>query len=162
MDVMTLSDKKSNTFIDQLVADYPQFKFASGKRPHWSPRSNTVIYSTDKELPNAEASVLHELAHALLEHNDYQSDFELLKLETEAWDLAAKLAPKYKVGIEDDYIQKCLDTYRDWLHNRSTCPSCGLHSLQQNAGSYRCFNCQTEWSVTSRRFSRSYRKALKK
>lgn len=158
MDAMNTSKKTSSSFINNLAADYPQFKFVSGKRPYWSPKIETIFYSTDKNILDIEAAILHELAHALLGHDDYKSDFELLKLESEAWALATKIAPNYSLEISEDHVQKCLDTYRDWLHNRSECPKCSVRALQKNADIYGCHNCQTEWKVTNQRFSRSYRR----
>jgi hypothetical protein len=105
--------------------------------------------------------VLHELAHAILDHSDYHGDFELLKLESDAWELAAKIGQSYNILIDDEHIQNCLDTYRDWLHRRSACPSCGTHVLQQDSAQYHCFNCNTSWHVSSGKFVRAYRKTIK-
>lgn len=160
MVAMNSSNNPYSVFIEELAADYPQFKFKAGKQDHWSPSSKTIIYNPSKPLKDLKQSLLHELSHALLNHHDYSSDLELLKLESQAWEMAAKLAPKYKLSISDNHIQNCLDTYRDWLHRRSTCPTCGVHVLQKNASTYKCFNCQTQWSVTSARFVRAYRKAI--
>jgi replication factor C subunit 3/5 len=65
---------------------------------------------------------------------------------------------KYDINIDDDHIQNCLDTYRNWLHLRSTCPECGIRTLQTDKYTYRCHNCHTIWKVTSERFCRPYRK----
>jgi hypothetical protein len=67
----------------------------------------------------------------------------------------------YNLNQEDDHVQNCLDTYRDWLHRRSSCPQCGAHVLQRDVSTYQCFNCQTRWHVSSGRFVRPYRKMLK-
>lgn len=158
MAVMNTSNKMLEDFINHLRADYPELKFKAGKQDHWSPKTQTVIYDPSQEIKDLKAGVLHELAHALLGHNTYHSDFELLKLESNAWELAAKMGRKYDVNIDDDHIQNCLDTYRDWLHSRSTCPTCGIHVLQQDSSSYRCFNCHANWRVSSGRFARAYRK----
>jgi predicted RNA-binding Zn-ribbon protein involved in translation (DUF1610 family) len=151
-------DKTLKIFVDQVAKDYPQFKFVPGGQEHWSPRTNTITYNESEKLDELRYGLLHELAHALLGHSTYQSDFELLKLESQAWDLAAKIGKKYKVKFDEDHIQDCLDTYRDWLHRRSKCPTCGVHVMQKDATSYLCFNCGTSWKVSSRRFSRSYRR----
>ncbi len=160
MAVTNSSNKISNIdiFIAKLREDYPQFKFRKGAREHWSPKTQTISFTTEQPLRRLQCGMLHELAHALLGHTTYNSDLELLKMESQAWQLAAQLANKYDLKISDDHIQNCLDTYRDWLHRRSTCPSCGTHVLQQNSNSYKCFNCQTSWQVSSGRFVRPYRK----
>jgi hypothetical protein len=153
MDAMSLSNKITSDFIELLSKDYPDFKFKSGEQEHWSPKTN----------PNSLCyGVLHELAHAILDHKNYQTDFELLKMESEAWEMAIKIGKKYKIIIDADHVQNCLDTYRDWLHRRSTCPSCGTHVLQSDASNYRCYNCQTNWHVSSGKFVRPYRKTITK
>ncbi|HVX58849.1 MAG TPA: hypothetical protein VG964_03925 [Candidatus Saccharimonadales bacterium] len=159
---MTSSNSRSDSLIRRLERDYPAIKFKPGQQDHWSPSSKTVFYNSSKPFEELSCSLLHELSHALLAHQDYRSDFELLRLESEAWAKAAELGPKYGVDIEDEHIQNCLDTYRDWLHRRSTCPSCGMHVVQKDGSSYKCFNCSTEWSVTAQRFVRAYRKTFKK
>ena len=158
MAVTSLPVKNSlKSFISQLKKDFPEFSFKAGKQDHWSPKSNTITYKARVPLREMQYGVLHELAHARLGHINYHSDFELLKLEGAAWELAAKLGRKYKVKISQQHIQNCLDTYRDWLHARSRCPTCGVHVLQKDPRHYHCFNCGTEWSVTSGRFVRPYR-----
>lgn len=150
----------SNGFIKTVAKDYPQFKFEAGLQEHWSPKSNTITYSESEPVDELRYGLLHELAHALLGHQTYQSDFELLKLESQAWDLAAKIGKKYKIKLDDNHIQDCLDTYRDWLHRRSKCPICGMHVLQKSPIAYQCFNCGTAWRVSHRRFARSYRRKI--
>lgn len=157
MAVMSTSNKTSRDFVEQIAKDYPQFKFKPGPQEHWSPRTKTITYSESEPLAELRYGLLHELAHALLGHNSYNSDFELLRLESEAWEMAVKIGKKYKIRLDPDHIQDCLDTYRDWLHRRSKCPACGMHVLQDSPSSYKCFNCGTGWQVSSRRFARPYR-----
>jgi hypothetical protein len=102
-------------------------------------------------------SILHELGHALLDHQSYENDVNLLQKEAEAWEKAVIVAKSYGMTIDQEHIQNCLDTYRDWLHKRSTCPTCSSHGLQQNKALYRCLNCQGAWKVSSARFCRPYR-----
>ena len=154
---MNLSNNKIADFILKLRHDYPGLSFKPGPQDHWSPKSNTITYKKSVPLREMQYGLLHELAHAVLGHRDYKSDFELLKLEGQAWELAAKIGRRYRVNINQEHIQNCLDTYRDWLHARSSCPSCGVHVLQKDSRHYHCFNCQTEWSVTSGHFVRPYR-----
>src|SRR6476620_4923214 len=111
MDAMTTSSKISNKFIVQIATDYPQFKFQPGSQEHWSPRTSTITYSDSEPLDALRYGLLHELAHALLDHSNYQSDFELLKMESQAWELGAKIVRKYKIKLDPDHIQDCLDTY---------------------------------------------------
>lgn len=120
MAVTTLSST-TRKFIKNLVKDYPDFKIERGATEHWSPKSNTITFSPSQTPEHIRFGILHELAHALLGHTNYQSDFELLKMESQAWHLASKIGLKYGVTISEDHIQNCLDTYRDWLHRRSQC-----------------------------------------
>jgi hypothetical protein len=154
---MSTSAKTRTKFIGQIISDYPQFNFKAGIQEHWSPKTKTITYDGNGSEQYIKYGILHELAHALLEHNSYRSDFELLKLESRAWQTAAELGQKYGVMIDDDHIQNCLDTYRDWLHRRSKCPECGMHVMQADATTYKCFNCSASWQVSSGRFSRPYR-----
>lgn len=155
MAATTTSAKISNNLISKITADYPQFTFKAGTQEHWSPKTKTITYEAG---PNNHYGLLHELAHALLGHDNYHSDFELLKLETLAWQTAAKIGKKYGVNLDDDHIQNCLDTYRDWLHRRSKCPTCGMHVMQADPKTYKCFNCGASWNVSAGRFARSYRR----
>lgn len=157
---MTINDKV-DAFITKLAVDFPDFVFKAGKQEHWSPKDRTIIFNSKQPIEDLQYGVLHELAHGLLGHENYQTDFELLKLESQAWEKAAEIGKKYKISISDDHIQNCLDTYREWLHRRSACPNCGMHVLQESPKTYKCFNCHKEWKVSSGRFVRSYRKSFK-
>jgi len=150
--VNALKTENGKQLIAKLRRDYPEFVFKTGAQEHWSPKTKTVTYQQGEDF-----GLLHELAHALLGHSNYHSDFELLKLESLAWQKAADIGKKYGVVIDDDHIQNCLDTYRDWLHRRSKCPTCGMHVMQSDPHTYKCFNCSTSWHVSAGRFARSYR-----
>src|SRR3970282_1184092 len=111
----TLNKKSVKSFLTKLREDFPEFSFQPGSQDHWSPKANTITYKSTASLKEIQYGVLHELAHAKLGHTNYRNDFELLKLESLAWQLAAKVGKKYGVKIGDVHIQDCLDTYRDWL-----------------------------------------------
>lgn len=143
----------------RLKADYPDITFKEGESFYWSPKDRSVTYALISTQPKlAGWSLLHEVSHGILGHTDYKSDFELVQLEVAAWQHARKLASKYKVRIDPEHIQDCLDTYRDWLHRRSTCPECGTVSIQADSRSYRCLNCSSVWHVSNSRFCRPYRR----
>ncbi len=146
--------------IKQLGARYPQLRFVPGTSFYWSPQTQEVFYKDDAKLTEVALwSLLHEAGHALLEHQNYQSDLELVIMESEAWQKATELAAECAVTpIDPDHIQDCLDTYRDWLHRRSACPVCGTKSLQASSVLYSCFNCRSTWQVSAARFCRPYRK----
>jgi hypothetical protein len=149
----------------KLQTAYPAIHFAAGEQFCWSPETQEVYYKlvagirSKVETDQTDAwSLLHETGHALLEHASYRADLELLRLEVAAWDKARELATQFGVAIDEEHVQDCLDTYRDWLHKRSICPNCRTKCLQQDDHShYRCFNCHTVWRVTTSRFCRAYR-----
>jgi len=144
--------------IKQLQVDFPALLFTPGRQFAWSPETDEIIYKSSATGPKATWSLLHETGHALLKHKGYKADFELLRLETEAWQRARQLAAESDLSIDEDHIEDCLDTYRDWLYKRSICPTCTAKCLQQgDFVHYRCFNCHTTWRVTASRFCRAYR-----
>ena len=146
--------------MEQLVRkvkrDYPHLEFVMGAGHCWSPRLGQIFYA-GKNTPASLAGLLHELGHARLEHKRYESDLELLQKEVAAWDEARQLANEYDVAIDEDHIQDCLDTYRDWFYRRSTCPKCRVAGLQQPNREYFCLNCAQTWRVSPARFCRPYR-----
>lgn len=145
--------------ISKLQADFPQLVFEEGPVFSWSPKIRAVIYPADvTDEANPLWSLLHEVGHALLDHQTYASDFELVKLEAAAWEKATQLATTYQHSIDPEHIQDCLDTYRDWLYQRSTCPTCSTTSLQRNMTIYCCYNCNTEWRVSRSKICRPYRR----
>lgn len=146
------------SLISRLRADYPDLRFTAGQQFCWSPETGEIFYKTAATGPTAVWSLLHETGHALLRHHNYQADFELLRLEVAAWDKARQLASNLSLAIDEEHIEDCLDTYRDWLHKRSICPTCAIKCLQQDDFvHYRCFNCHTTWQVSASRFCRAYR-----
>lgn len=148
--------------MDELVIslkrDFPTLSFQAGRVFCWSPKQQEIFYRENSSGDTSKWALLHELSHALLGHKTYNSDFELLCLEVAAWDKAKEIGAKYGQQIDPEHIQNCLDTYREWLHRRSTCPACGNGSFQQNATTYGCFNCHATWKVTAARFCRPYRR----
>lgn len=137
-----------SSLIKKLKTAYPQFVFCESNSFLWSHADNTIFF--DKDSDNY-GFLLHELAHALLNHSDYSRDIELLAMERQAWDEACKLAIRYNMSIDDDFIQSNLDTYRDWLHSRSTCPKCNATGLQIETKAYKCLVCHHKWKVNEAR-----------
>ena len=137
----------------QIIDDYrDRFSFAQGDTFAWSSADTTILYSTEKAAAeNGVWSLLHEIGHAELEHSHYNDDLELLIMEVEAWKKAKELADHYHLVIDDEHIQECLDSYRDWLHQRSRCIECKMHSFQNDHTTYECFNCGTRWKVPASR-----------
>lgn len=133
----------------RLASDFPQFTFSESDTFRWNPTEDTVYYDSSSDDAGA---LLHELSHALLSHTAYTRDVSLLRIETEAWHLAAtRLSRAYQVDILEDTIQDALDTYRDWLHARSTCPHCQATGVQAGQYVYRCLACESKWKVNEAR-----------
>jgi predicted RecB family nuclease len=136
--------------LDKLTASHPGYTFSSGDHFRWAPSSLEITY--DPADKHVKEHTLHELAHALLDHNDYDRDIQLITMERDAWQYAKEmLGPEYKVIITDTTIQNSLDTYRDWLHARSTCPNCHATGMQHKKQHYRCVACQHTWRVNDAR-----------
>ena len=138
------------SLISKIKNDFPEFtlKVSSGFR--WSPDSQTVFI--DPEAEQGSIFILHELSHAILGHEDYDRDINLIKLERDAWEYAQNtLASRYDIKIDSSTIQDNLDTYRDWLHARSTCPDCQATGLQVQTRQYTCLACGHSWNVNEAR-----------
>jgi len=147
-----------DTLISRVAADYPDLVFVEGARFAWRAEQRHVSFKKSAAKTEHGAwALLHELGHALLAHADYRYDIELLQMEAAAWAKAHELAADYGLRIDEDYVQDCLDTYRDWLHVRATCPTCFARSLQASPRSYRCHDCGAEWQVSRNRLCRPYR-----
>lgn len=141
-----------SSLLQRLANDYPQFRFIQSDRARWSASEQTIYY-TDDQL-----QTLHELGHALLGHNTYRQDVELIQIERAAWVKAQQLAPQYGLSINDDTVEEALDSYRDWLHNRSKCPRCHQTGWQDSHDlTYHCPNCQCVWRASDGRQTRMRR-----
>lgn len=161
MDAMNSPKTSQTSRVEYTQSLVPNATFKSGSNFQWSPQDQTIIYKADSlDTDAGEWSLLHETAHALLGHTAYKTDFELLLLEADAWKKAKEIAHDLNTSIDEDHIQDCLDTYRDWLHRRSTCPTCGTTGLQHTPSEYRCHNCRSSWEVTAARFCRPYRRKI--
>ena len=133
------------SILKQLKNDYPKFSFAKDDKFQWSSSENTIYY--DPSATNQAIFLLHELSHAILGHSSYDQDIQLLSMERQAWDHTTSLAPTYNVIIDDEIVQSNLDSYRDWLHSRSTCPKCSANGLQIDKSIYKCPACAHSWQV---------------
>ena len=138
----------------QIAHDYPEIVIKTGARFSYKP-PRTVIFepfsAKNSPYPPANFALLafHELGHAVLGAKDYTTHVERLKIECEAWKCAKTLFEKYqkrgllpaKYAWDEDFIEQQLDTYRDWLHAKSRCKTCGLTRYQTPDGRYHCPRC---------------------
>lgn len=153
---------KQRTSIKDIQELFPQFTFKNSGHFYWSPLEQVIYYNDSDISESASWSLLHELSHAVLGHTTYKTDLELLIMESEAWEQAKEITQTHDISIRisDDHIEDCLDTYRDWLHARSTCPTCALVGIQTSAATYTCLNCRQKWKISPSRFKRPYRMCL--
>lgn len=147
MDAITMPLTPS---LANLRTAYPQFHFKEDTSFYWSPTTTTIHVALDS--PHWLAYTLHEISHGLLGHVHYTQDIRLLAHERDAWEYAASvLAPSHHTTIADDLIQSSLDTYREWLHRRSTCPRCHTTGVQSGRATYQCLACLASWHVNEAR-----------
>jgi len=115
----------------------------------WNHTACVITYSP--KAKSADAYLLHEFSHALLQHQEYARDIDLLKMERAAWDKAITIASNFHVTIDDNLIESALDTYRDWLHERSICPTCNATGIEASKQQYECVSCHTTWRANEAR-----------
>ncbi len=159
MDAMNSPDKttsKFDTLLSTLRSDFPDITFELSDNFRWSDERRTIFYDDSAEYSSW--SLLHEMGHMVRHHRRYSSDRVLVHMEVEAWEEAKNLARTYGHTIDEDYIQDCIDSYRLWRHQRSTCPRCEQTGVEKADGLYLCINCRNSWQVTTNRFCRVYRK----
>jgi hypothetical protein len=137
------------SLLPKIRTDFPLFSFVSADEFRWLPHKNTIFYDpTSSET----GFLLHELAHAILDHATFTRDIRLIEMERDAWEYAkTTLGDRYGLAINETVIEDSLDTYRDWLHARSTCPHCSATGLQTQQTTYRCVACHHTWRVNDSR-----------
>ena len=148
--------------VERLYADFPDLSFVIGDDFQWSPDTNTITHPRLTVIPDLQ-QLLHEISHAELGHTKYTRDIELIDMERQAWSHASNtLGPRYGVDLtmDDDTVQDSLDSYRTWLHSRSSCPSCTAVGGQISQDTYRCLSCQQTWRVNQAKTCRLKRLKL--
>ena len=153
--------------LDLLKRTYPDLNFAYGNRFKYRYPNHITLEKPPKNPENSPETAqkpenraytrqkntlqaFHELGHALLKHKDYTTDVSRLKIECAAWEAGKtaflKLQKSDKIDQnlkwDDDFVEDSLDTYRDWLHQKSTCKTCGLTRYQTEDGAYHCPRCE--------------------
>lgn len=151
----------TDSLLKRLKNDNPEVTFTSSDTFCWSPSSKTIYYSELKS-EYQKSLLLHELSHALLGHSDFEQDISLLNYEMTAWELAkTDLSDRYGVDIIDDDINDALNSYRDWLNERSKCPNCNNNAPQTKTGPYKCLICGCQWRANDARLCQLRRYKLK-
>lgn len=143
-----------------IKQDFPSLKFKQADSFYWASADNTVAHKPIKTMSDLHL-LLHEIAHSVLGHTSYEYDVHLAKYEALAWEHAKEvMAPRYGLKPDVELVEDSLDTYRQWLHQRSLCPSCQQTGLQQNKNTYSCINCRCSWQVNEARLCGLRRKNL--
>lgn len=138
------------------------FRFMPSSVFKWAPSEDTIYYNqSDIASKSGYISLLHEISHALLKHENFQYDVDLIQRETEAWSKTRELSVKHAVDFDESYADNCLETYRTWIYNRSSCPNCHQTSVEHKPQSYRCFNCFSKWSVSKDQNCQIQRRRIK-
>ena len=127
-------------FLEKIISLYPNFTFRSGQKFKF--RQQKTIYYSLSETDNFPILLLHELAHANLGHYSFETNLERLKIESAAWEETKNLCQKFNLSFSDDFAKTELDTYRDWLHQKSLCRNCGLIRFETSDGNYHCPRCE--------------------
>lgn len=131
--------KDEVSFFERLIGDFPNYRFVLGAKFSFRPPRTIVIGPLE---PFSRLLVLHELGHAVCKHKGFRMDITRLKMENQAWEEARKFAIRYGIEVNETIIQNELDTYRDWLHQKSRCPICGLTRFQTPDSQYHCPRCE--------------------
>ncbi|HIA91487.1 TPA: hypothetical protein EYO12_00025 [Candidatus Saccharibacteria bacterium] len=138
-----------NSTLQQIKSDFTDLNFSAADEFRWSPEEKTVYFNPEFiGEENGRLILLHELGHALLDHNSIENDVDLLKKEVAAWEKARELCERYAITFNDDLAENCLDSYRLWLDKRSTCIECEQTGYQNHELHYTCLNCQAFWKVS--------------
>lgn len=135
-----LSSTTSSAFLAQVSSDYPQFNFRASARFRFRPP--LTIYYDPSEDAHFALLLLHELAHALLGHFSFASLAERLQCERDAWQKTAQLCKQYRLPYDPVYAEANLDTYRDWLYQKTRCKTCGSTCLELDHNRLFCPFCQ--------------------
>ncbi len=146
--------------LQAIQQEYPDLTFKDSGHFYWNSNTKTIYFSAPKgSKDNSRSSnkLLHELAHAKLNHSNYLSDAELLRIESSAWSLAKELCKKYEVRFDKEEQNESLQSYISWASSRSQCPKCKKNGLQTAPTLFHCPNCSHKWNVGKSRFTRTYR-----
>ncbi len=149
--------------LKDIISMFPTLTFTEGDQFSWSAPENTVYYPAETKFGDTFIySFLHEIGHAELMHNNFTNDLSLVAIERDAWEKAKEIAQKIGTTIDEGHIEKCMDTYRDWLYTRSLCPNCHQCGIQSSNIAYKCVFCDHEWKVSVSRLCRVTRRSIKK
>ena len=135
----SLLSEKNRTFLKMIIEAYPNLTFKPGRKFLFRPPKSIHYLETDE---NFRFLLLHELAHALLGHYTFDRSLERLQIERDAWAKTRELCCLYSIPFDDNLAEAELNTYRDWVHQKTLCKHCGLSCLEVSSESLYCPSCQ--------------------
>lgn len=139
------------SILSDLKSKYPNLNFEVGDQFYWSPSLQTIYYVSPLTSSSDSINLLHEVAHALLNHASYKKDIDLIKMERDSWDKTVELAPDFGLSVSDDDVSDAMDSYRQWIYRRSLCPSCGASGLEVDNKTFSCIACNSRWTANEAR-----------
>lgn len=140
------------SLLTNVKRTFPHLSFTEGDDFRWDFEAQTITYPLSPIDGQWVAQLLHEVAHAELRHQTYNRDIELIGKERDAWEYArTQIAPLFEVTIDKETVDTAMDSYRDWLHARSTCPQCTATGLETTKHLYTCPACRHHWRVNEAR-----------
>jgi len=143
-----------------LLSD--SYNLTPGNRFSYNSETKAIDYVPESmDTPLGKLALLHEIAHANLDHFSYTYDIELFSMEIDAWKETKKLAKKYEVKVNESHIKNCLKSYDYWLTKRATCPKCKTFGHQRSYDLFSCFVCDTYWKVNHRKDREIRRRVIK-
>jgi len=139
-----------------------EYQLVPGRFFSYNAGTKTITYVPDAlKDDQGKLALLHEVAHAKLNHFDYYFDLELLEIEQAAWEETKKEALNYNIEIDEKHIQECLESYVHWTAKRATCPKCFSFGRQTDLDDFKCIDCDTVWKANIRKDRRVLRKIIK-
>jgi hypothetical protein len=137
--------ENAKVFLLSLKNEYNNYSWRLGTRFKYRPEKTIIIdKNSPAPWPYFALLTLHELGHALSSHKDHKTDVERLKIESEAWQRAKREIDAHEnwgIEYDEEFAEYELDSYRDWLHQKSKCKKCGLTRYQTKDGIYHCPEC---------------------
>lgn len=142
-DSPVLDPLSMKALVPKLQALYPNLSFKFGRRFAFKP-PKTISIGPD-EGPYTPQLLFHELGHALSKEYAYSTKVERLRIESIAWQTGKAAYQEHQQALnlpswDDDFAEDNLDTYRDWLHQKSICRTCGLTMFEDDSG-WHCPYC---------------------
>ena len=137
-----LLSEKNLAFLEAIKESYPEFTFRPGRKFLFRPPKSIYYLESDE---NFRFLLLHELSHALLGHFSFSRSLERLQIERDAWAKTRELCSLHSITFNEELAEIELNTYRDWVHQKTLCKHCGLSCLEVSSESLYCPFCQNEY-----------------